>query len=145
MSLEGDRGGHVELDSVWIHLGPDAKPARIADFDVYAESTRGRAISTRLELPAPPPESVRRPWPLRATDLDLLGHLNNAAYWDAVEERLAATIDPRTPFRARLDYRHALDLGDAVELVEATGKGALSLAFEVAGDTKAVALVEQVP
>ena len=28
MSLVGDRGGNVEVDSVWIHLGPDARPAR---------------------------------------------------------------------------------------------------------------------
>jgi acyl-ACP thioesterase-like protein len=87
MSLEGDRGGRVELDSVWIHLDADAKPARIDDFGVYAESTQGRAISTRL------------------------------------------------------DHRHPLDAGDSVELVESSRDGTLSLAFEVEGVARAVALV----
>ena len=32
----GDRGGKVEVDSVWIHLGPDERPARIDDFGPYA-------------------------------------------------------------------------------------------------------------
>ena len=142
MSLEGDRGGRVELDSVWIHLDADAKPARIDDFGVYAESTQGRAISTRLELPEPPSGSSRTRWPLRATDFDLLEHVNNAAYWHAVEERLGSTLDARRPFRARLDHRHPLDAGDAVELVESSRDGALSLAFEVEGVARAVARVE---
>ena len=37
-SLRGDRGGRIEVDSVWIHLGPDARPARLENFAVYAES-----------------------------------------------------------------------------------------------------------
>jgi acyl-ACP thioesterase len=145
LSLTGDGGGRVELDSVWIHLGPDARPARITDFGPYAESTQGRAISTRLELPEPIADGATRArWPLRATDVDVLDHVNNAAYWHAVEERLAGSrLDLRRPLRARLDHRHELDLGDDVELVESSEEGRLSLAFSVAGETKAVALVEQ--
>ena len=101
MSLEGDRGGRVELDSVWIHLDADAKPARIDDFGVYAESTQGRAISTRLELPEAPVGVRTHPWPLRATDLDLLGHVNNAAYWHAVEQRLRRRGSTRAAPSAR--------------------------------------------
>ena len=141
MSLEGDRGGRVELDSVWIHLDADQKPARIDDFGVYAESTQGRTISTRLELPEPPARAARTPWPLRATDFDLLEHVNNAAYWHAVEERLGPTLDARRPFRARLDHRHPLDAGDQVELAESSRDGTLSLAFEVDGVARAIALV----
>ena len=144
LSLEGDRGGRVELDSVWVHLGRDAKPARIEDFGPYAESAGDHPVSTRLELQAPGPGAKRTAWPLRATDLDVLGHVNNAAYWHAVEHRLPeAGIDPRRPFRARLDYRHALDLEDGVELREAAGDGVLALAFEVGGQERAVAVVEQ--
>ena len=50
-SVTGDRGGRAEVDSVWIHLAPDQRPARIDGFDVYAEATGGRRVSTRLELP----------------------------------------------------------------------------------------------
>lgn len=144
MSLAGDRGGRVELDSVWVHLGRDARPARIENFDVYAESAGDRVVSTRLELRAPDPAAARTSWPLRTTDVDVLGHVNNAAYWQAVEHRLSeAGIDARRPFRVRLDYRHPLDLGDRVELLEEAGARTLTLAFTVDGLERAVALVEQ--
>jgi acyl-ACP thioesterase len=144
LSLVGDRGGRVELDSVWVHLGPDGRPSRLGDFGPYAESAAGRIVSTRLELPEPSADGVRAPWPLRATDEDLLGHVNNAAYWHAVEERLQRGTgpDPTGPLRARLDHRHAIDLGDGVELVEASTDGVLRLAFVVAGSAKAIAAVE---
>jgi len=144
LSLTGDRGGRIELDSVWIHLGPDARPARIEGFGVYAESAGGRVVSTRLELPEPPRDGRRAPWPLRTSDIDLLGHVNNAAYWEAVEQRLAEVgPDPRLPVRARLDYRHAIDLEDEIELVESSENGRLAVAFTVDEIVKAVASVEQ--
>ena len=52
-SVTGDRGGNVEVDSVWIHLGSDQRPARIESFGIYAEAADGRPVSTRLELPRP--------------------------------------------------------------------------------------------
>ena len=144
LSLVGDRGGKIEVDSAWIHLGPDARPARIEDFGQYAEAAGGRVVSTRLELPAPTTDGSRIPWPLRATDVDLLGHVNNAAYWHAVEQRLlAGRLDTRLPMRARMDHRHAVDLDDKVKLVESTSDGRLALAFYVGGVARAVALVER--
>jgi acyl-ACP thioesterase len=144
MSLVGDRGGRVELDSVWVHLGPDARPTRIGDFGPYAEATAGRVITTRLELPGPSAEAARDRWPLRVTDEDVLGHVNNAAYWHAVEEALArgGGPDPSAPLRARLDHRHPVDLGDDVELAVGSSDHRLHLAFVVGEVTKAVAVVE---
>lgn len=145
MSLVGDRGGRVEIDSVWVHLGADARPARIEGFGLYADAAGDRVVSTRLELDEPDPIEARTAWPLRATDIDLLGHVNNAAYWNAIEQcLLRAGPDTRRPLRARLDHRHALDLGDEVELVEASGDGRLALAFIVGGAAKAVAVVERI-
>lgn len=143
-SLTGDRGGSIEVDSTWIHLGPDARPARIGDgFDAYRESAAGRSASTRLSLPAPPAGARRTPWAIRATDLDIMGHVNNAAYWCAVEDVLEGEQpDLRLPYRARLDYRHPLDLGEAIELVEHAGGDARVIAFSVDDALKAVALVE---
>ena len=88
-SLTGDAGGSIEVDSTWIHLGPDARPARIGEgFDGYAEATQGRVASTKLTLVPPPIDGPRTEWPLRTTDVDRMGHVNNAAYWAAVEQRL---------------------------------------------------------
>ena len=143
-SLVGDAGGSVEVDSVWIHLGPDARPARIGEgFDSYREAAQGRVASTKLSLPDPPRDATRFSWALRMTDLDLMGHVNNAAYWKAVEDRLhGRDPDLREPYRARLDYRHPIDLGEAIELCELrTGEG-YCVGFALGELVKAVALVE---
>jgi acyl-ACP thioesterase len=145
-SLTGDRGGHIEVDSVWIHLGPDARPARIDGFVIYEEATGGRRVSTRLVLPGPPPGGRRERWPLRTTDIDLLGHVNNAAYWEAVEDSLrGADLDLRRPYRALLDYRHPLDLGDEVELVRFGSRGQVGVAFLTGDRMNAVARLEALP
>ena len=143
-SLTGDVVGSIEVDSTWIHLGPDARPARIGSgFDGYAEAAQGKVASTRLTLAPPPLDGKRTAWPLRATDVDRMGHVNNAAYWAAIEHRLAGRDpDLRGPIRARLDYRHPLDLGEDVELVEKTDAGRYGVAFVVGDVVKAVAWVE---
>ena len=85
----GDAGGSIEVDSTWIHLGPDARPARIGEgFAGYAAATQEIA-ATRLTLVQPPSDGPRAARPLRTTDVDRMGHANNAADWAAVEQRLA--------------------------------------------------------
>jgi len=144
-SLAGDLGGRIEVDSVWIHLGPDARPARIGEgFDAYAEAAGGRGVSTLLRLPPPPATALRARWPLRMTDLDVLGHVNNAVYWSAVEHcLLGGSPDLRLPVRARLDYRHPIDLDEDVELVESSADGGFGVAFVASGLVKAVSRVER--
>ena len=142
-TLTGDAGGAIEVDSTWIHLGPDARPARIGEgFDGYAEAAQGRVASTKLTL-APPEDGARVRWHLRTTDVDRMGHVNNAAYWAAIEQRLADRgPDLTRPFRARLDYRHPIDLGERVELLEAGPDGRYGAAYLVGAVVKAVARVE---
>ena len=144
-SLTGDAGGAIEVDSTWIHLGPDGRPARIGDgFERYAEAAQGRVASTKLTLATPATDATPVVWPLRATDVDRMGHVNNAAYWAAIEHRLAGRRpDLRRPHRARLEYRHPIDLGERVELLEATHDDRYGAAFVVGGSAKAVAWVEQ--
>lgn len=142
-SLTGDRGGRAEVDSVWIHLGPDQRPARIDGFGVYAEATGGRGVSTRLELPDPPADAAWMHWPLRASDVDLHGHVNNAIHWQAVEHALAATgLDPARPLVAELDYRDPLDSGDEVELAAAADGATVLAALRAGSVVKAIARVE---
>jgi acyl-ACP thioesterase len=132
-SLGGDSGGRIEVDSVWIHLDAEQRPARIEDFGVYADAAGGRHVSTKLALPDPPGDAPRTLWPLRVSDVDLHGHVNNAVHWQAVEDVLPVT----GRLRAELDYRQPIDLGEELQLVEF----GTYLAF-VAGDAvKAVAHV----
>ena len=141
-SVAGDAGGRLEVDSVWIHLGPDQRPARIEGFGVYAEATAGRGVSTRLELSPPGDDAPGRPWPLRTSDVDLHGHVNNAVYWEAVEDTLGGSaVDPYRPLAAELDYRDPVDLADRVELVVDGGGDALSVGFRVGEAMRAVARV----
>jgi acyl-ACP thioesterase len=132
-SVVGDRGGHIEAEMIWIHLGSDLQPRRLGDrfLSIYGASAEGRRASTRLTLPGPAPDARAAPWTLRSTDIDQLGHVNNAAYWIAVEEHFA----PTAPHRAVLEYRRPLDLGDAVELRRSDG----ALWFVVGGDVRAAA------
>ena len=77
------------------------------------------------------------------SDIDLLGHVNNAAYWHAVEERLLARgLDLRGPIMARLDHRQAIDLGDDVWLAEVLDNTKLGIAFNVGHVGSAVAEAE---
>jgi len=142
-SLRGDAGGRIEVESVWIHLDADARPVRIENFGLYAEAAEGRHVSTKIDLPAPPDSAAWFPWPLRSTDLDLHGHVNNSVHWQAVEHRLASLeLDLERPLRARLDYGDPLSLGETVELAEWIDGSVYSLAFVVDGRTKAFARVE---
>lgn len=142
-SLSGDAGGRIEVESVWIHLDADARPSRIGDFGLYAAAADGRRVSTRIDLPDPPPAATSVPWPLRTSDVDLHGHVNNAVHWQAVEHRLATRgADLERPLKARLDYGDPLAPEDTVELAEWTDGGRYSLAFVVDGRTKAFARID---
>jgi acyl-ACP thioesterase len=142
-SMTGNAGGRIEVDSVWIHLDSDGRPARIEDFGIYAEATGGRTASTKLSLAEPAEPDVVMPWPLRATDVDRHGHVNNAVHWQVVEHVLAdGGPDPAEPLRARLDYRDPIDLVDQVELAVSRDGGRTTLALRADGRAKAVATVE---
>jgi len=143
-SLRGDRGGRAEVDSVWIHLDPDQRPARIEDFGSYGQAGGGRRVSTKLELPDPPAGEAGLPWPLRVSDIDLHGHVNNAVYWQAVEHVLPSSgIDSGRPLVAELDYREPIDLDDSIELVVSSAGGWLLAGFRAADGIRAVARLGQ--
>jgi acyl-ACP thioesterase len=83
------------------------------------------------------------PWPLRASDVDLHGHVNNTVYWQAIEHLLfSGGPDVRRPLRARLDFRDPIDLGDPLELAVTGDELRLDVAFLTAGRVKAVAEAE---
>ena len=140
-SLRGDRGGRAEVDSVWIHLGPDhGRPG-----SRRSASTARRRRPTRVDEARAARSSGGRAgvaWPLRATDVDLHGHVNNAVYWQAVEHILPSSgVDPGQPLVAELDYREPIDLGDEIELVADERQGALLVGLRAADGIRAAARV----
>jgi acyl-ACP thioesterase len=143
-SLSGDRGGRAEVDSVWIHLDSGQRPARIERFGPYEEATQGRSVATKLELQSPPTGAPTVPWPLRVTDIDLHGHLNNAVYWQAVEHVLAShTVDVLRPLVAELDFHAPIDAGEEIALAVASTDGEISIGFHAPAALKAVARVSE--
>jgi acyl-ACP thioesterase len=135
-ALRGSTGGRVEAESIWIHLDHDLRPKRLDErfVAVYGSSAAGRRAPTRFTLPAPP-SADGTAWSFRATDVDRLGHVNNAAYWVPLEARWAGRLNGR--LRATLEYRQPIDLGEPVELVE----GREILWFRVGDEIRAAAAV----
>jgi acyl-ACP thioesterase len=61
---------------------------------------------------------------VRASDFDVLDHVNNARSLEAIEDELERRFPGRVPARMSVEYRGALERGDSVELaseVRATG------------------------
>lgn len=130
ISMVGDQGGRVEAATTWVHVDlGTGRPKRISEGFLarYGEAAAGRRMKARLEHPDPPAAAPRRPWPLRFTDFDVLAHVNNAAYWEAVEEALAERRDLRAPLRAEVEHRTAIERGATAELVVADEPAVLSV------------------
>jgi acyl-ACP thioesterase len=132
-TLAGDRGGLIEAEMIWIHLGRDGQPERLGErfLAVYGESAAGRKASTRLVLPGPPDAVPATAWQVRSTDVDTLGHMNNAAYWAAVEERWDRRL--AEPARLVLEYRRPIDRFEDVTVLD----GGDALWLSVGNDLRA--------
>lgn len=135
VSLRGDRGGSVDAATLWVHLGAADAPAPLPPsfLDVYGEAAGGRRVTSRLGHPKPPPATATRPWPLRVVDLDVLRHVNNAAYWAVLEEELARRRDLRPPLVAEMEHRAPVLAGEEVALAVADGQDGELWVWLVAG------------
>jgi acyl-ACP thioesterase len=106
----------VEAVALWVHLDArGVRPRPLPDgFEaVYGAAAAGRRVSARLAHPAEPAEgAATRSWHFRAADLDLAAHVNNAVYWQVVEEELVAA-EPEGGLVAEIEHRAAADAGAA--------------------------------
>jgi acyl-ACP thioesterase len=146
VQVVGEMGGRIEAASLWVHLDHrSGRPLKLSDSfaALYSEAAGGRRIKGRLLHPGPPAEgpSERWPWRLRFTDFDVLSHVNNAAYWEVVEEVLATRPDLRAPLRAELEHRSAIERGADVEVLVDATTDAVSLWILADGAVAATAVV----
>jgi acyl-ACP thioesterase len=118
VSVTGSQGAAIEATSLWVHLTEDGRPRSLPDefFRIYGAAIGDRKVSAKLTHGDPRPDARVHSWPLRFTDFDLLDHMNNAAYWSAVEEELSRRRDLRPPMLAEVEFRVAIEPGDAVEI-----------------------------
>jgi acyl-ACP thioesterase len=118
-TVRGDDGGRVEAVALWVHLDPQGmrpRPMPEGFEAIYGPATGGRRVRARLSHPTAPPDGApAMPWRFRAADLDVAAHVNNAAYWEVLEEELAARpSDPAEPLDAEIEHRAPADAGEAL-------------------------------
>ncbi len=108
LAVRGRLGARYEVATLWVCVDTrTGQPIRLTPqfLDLYAGAADGRTASARQRNPKPAAVSGRpshhHQWQLRRVDFDTLDHVNNAAYWAAVEE----WMEPfRRPRRIRLEY-----------------------------------------
>jgi acyl-ACP thioesterase len=118
ITREGANESDVEAVSLWVHLDPRARrptPLTAGEIEAYGDAAAGRRVTARLRHP--PPEAVERrfPWRFRATECDLADHINNAAYWQPLEEEILKGRDPEA-LDAEIEYRTPAQPGEKVVL-----------------------------
>ena len=106
--LRGNQGAHVEGCTIWVYVDHQTgRPLELPSefFEIWGPTAGNRRVSARSRLPSSwPAEAHNDPWEVRFCDLDLLGHVNNAAQWVAVEEALDRAGASREPIRAELEH-----------------------------------------
>jgi acyl-ACP thioesterase len=108
----------VRATALWVLVDELGRPLRLEDRfqKIYGEACGGRKASRKV--PAAPsagdlaaPNVSSQPWAVRKADIDVVGHVNNAAIWSAVVE--AAPAGLRT---VDLVHHGALDAEGSVSL-----------------------------
>ena len=145
ISVRGEQGGAIEAATTWVHIDREGfRPSRIPPgfHEIYGEAASGRKVKARLDHPDPPPEGSLGSfaWPLRFSDFDVLGHVNNAACWQIVEEALADRR-LRAPLVAEVQHRTAIERGATVTVRTAEDGGGLALWVAADGVVAVTAVV----
>ncbi len=118
--LIGEAGSRVEAVTVWVYVdGQTGAPRQLkqAFFDTYGATAKNRKVSARLSLSTTPAADAQIiGWALRFSDLDMFGHVNNAAQWSPVEEALDWVDGPTSNIRAELEHGLAVERGGEAQL-----------------------------
>jgi len=144
--IQGQAGGAIDAATTWVHFDrTSGRPSRIpAGFEaIYGEASGGRRVRARLDHTEVVPSGAGGfPWPLRFTDFDVLDHVNNAAYWQIVEEALADRRALRAPLWAEVQHRTAVERGAEVQVAVAElADGGIGLWVQADGTLAATAEV----
>lgn len=136
-------GDGVELATLWVHLDPlngHPFPLTSDELAVWGETAGGRRVTARLRHPGPAGGERIAPWRFRATELDLAGHINNAAYLQPLEEELLHEVDPEW-IDVEIEYRSPAQPGEQRVLLDGPWRWIVS----VGGETHASIIVDPEP
>ena len=135
----------IECAALWVRVDfKTMKPVALSTelIDLLQTATGGRKISSRLEIGKNLPaldsnDATSQDWPIRFSDMDAVGHLNNAAYWEVLEEYLGANSGQRAPLLATVEHHGAIDPGNKVRIVTQKLDGRVVLRHVLADNTVA--------
>lgn len=113
-SFAGELGAAVEATALWVPLDPESlRPRKTPRFlAVYGPSAGDHKVRARLRHPQPPADAASSPWRFVAADLDVAAHVNNAAYWRAIEDELGS-LTATTPLTVELEHHTPAFVGEA--------------------------------
>jgi len=140
-TLAGPGGDLIQARAVWVavdHVTGAPAPLTERFAGVYGPSAGGRRASARLRHPAPAPGLPGAAWPLRASDFDPAGHVNNSVHWAAAEDALAG-LD-WLPRAAEMEYHRQVLPGCEPTLVAERSPGRLG-AWLMAGPRRLASAV----
>ena len=123
-SMRTVEGGHLEAAAVWVHVNQTTgRPVKIGPGfeETYGEAAQGRRVRARLHHSDPTEAQISSSalFPLRFSDFDLLGHVNNAILLAIVEDQLAKRRELRAPLWAEVEYRATLQRDSVVAVAVA--------------------------
>ncbi len=113
------REAAVEAVTLWVHLDPRGQrpvPLLEPELDTFSESTGGRRVTARLRHPRPHEVKHKRRWRFRQTERDVLGHVNNCAYLEPLEEELLSDGPEPERLDVEIEFRSAAQPGDKLVL-----------------------------
>lgn len=148
VQIAGDSGALIETEAFWIHISQETgMPTRIEDdfLDRLGETTDEHRLKWKRRLTESAPASdedgvAETDFTLRATDIDPFDHVNNAIYWQAVEELLSPDM-VAVPHRAIVEYLAPIVSTDKIVLRTRRDSSAFTVWFLVDDTLKAVARV----
>ncbi len=118
MTRAGEGSADVDAVALWIHLDPVSGrpiPLRRQAVELLGASAGERRVKARLRHPVPGDDAAVGGWRFRASELDLAGHVNNAAYWAALEDELldsdSGSAEPHT-LDAEIEFRTPAQAGE---------------------------------
>jgi acyl-ACP thioesterase len=129
-SITGSLGAHIEAAALWVCVDLTTMRPRVLGDDflaAYGEAAAGRTVRAKLFHDDPPDDLDGAIYDARFVDFDVIGHMNNAAYWNAVEQELVRRRDLRAPMRAEMEHRAGLEPRHAARIVVDDEPLALSL------------------
>ena len=148
--FDGSNGALIETEGFWIHISAESgMPTRMSDdfMKPLEQSTDEHRLKWKRVIAdnapdATAPDVIDTPFSLRVTDIDPFDHVNNAVYWQAVEEVVSTRTELRsTPHRAVIEYLSPLVAGDDVVLRSHVDGSRLTVWFLVDGALRAAAQV----